>query len=86
MKTWNELTRLGYEEEHLNAFRKVESFYAKCDHYGCDNYFDVTNSELTYRVYGFVGRELYDYNFCSLKCLARADENSEIYAIEYTGK
>lgn len=81
MKTKKELEKLGYTEE-VNAFRKGESFYCKCDKIGCENYFDVTNDELTYSIYGNSKSLLHDLSFCSFTCLKNAVGLSEVTGIE----
>lgn len=81
MKTKKELEKLGYTEE-VNSFRKGESFYCKCDKVGCENYFDVTNDELTYSIYGNSKSLLHDLSFCSFTCLKNAVGLSEVTGIE----
>lgn len=81
MKTKKELEKLGYTEE-VNSFRKGESFYCKCDKVGCENYFDVTNDELTYSIYGNSKSLLHDLSFCSFTCLKNAVGLSEVIGIE----
>lgn len=81
MKTKTELEKLGYAEE-VNAFRKGESFYCKCDKVGCENYLDITNNELAYLIYGKAKMLFCDLSFCSFNCLKDAADLAEVNGIE----
>lgn len=81
MRTKKELEKLGYTEE-VNAFRKGESFYCKCDKVGCENYLDITNNELAYLIYGKAKILFCDLSFCSFTCLKNVVGLSEVTGIE----